>query len=399
MSKPANPITVPILTLAALTAMAPLAIDAYLPALPTIANDYQVNIHAVELSLSIFLAGFALGQLIGGPISDHLGRRLSIFGGMVLFLLGTVGIIFSPTIEWMWAFRFLEALGGGLAIVNPSAIIRDLSSGLDSAKNMAHMSIIMLMAPLLAPLIGMLILQFSQWQSIFVFLFLYCFFISVIIFKRLPETRVIHPERPSALQRYWQVLSHRQAMGYGFSQSFSYGGIFAFITASPLVYIEYFGVSETVYPFLFGANIAGLMIFNRINVFFLRSYTPSQILKFGQIVQIFICSGSLIYILQSSAPQLEVVVAFIVTFSCFQSLIVSNATACTIEFFPKNSATATALIGANGFLTGSLAGAAVGVMGDGTPYPMALTMFICTILGFSLRALLQMNPSPPSTED
>jgi DHA1 family bicyclomycin/chloramphenicol resistance-like MFS transporter len=139
--------------LARLTALAPLAIDAYLPAIPSMAISFGTSIHHVELSLSLFLAGFAVGQLIGGPLSDHFGRRLTIFVGLSIFAFGTLAIIFSSTLNGLLLFRIIEALGGGMAVVNSGAIIRDVSSGRDSAHNLSQMALIMMMVPLLAPAI------------------------------------------------------------------------------------------------------------------------------------------------------------------------------------------------------------------------------------------------------
>lgn len=384
-------IPIPVILLAALTALAPLAIDAYLPALPAIADYYAVSIHDVELSLSVFLAGFSFGQLIGGPFSDHFGRRLSMFSGLGIFLLGSLMVITSPGIEWMWLGRAVQALGGGLAIVNPAAIIRDLSSGVASARSMAHMSVIMMLAPMLAPVIGSVFLRFSSWQAIFVFLFLYCCIVGLIILRQLPETRILQAHRPSALNRYWQVISHRQALGFGFSVTFNYAALFAFVTASPLVYINYFGASEQLYPLLFGANVAGMITFNRLNVLLLRRFQPVAILITGQYLQLVTLLSLVVYLWLCQQPQLWVAVGHVALFACFQSLIAPNATACAIEYFPHNSATASALIGAKGFFSGALSGAAVGFFGDGTALPMAMTMLICALMGLFLRVLLHRS--------
>ena len=239
-----------ILMLAALTAMAPLAIDAYLPAMPAMAKQLHIPIHDVELSLSLFLGGFAIGQIIGGPLSDHFGRRRIIFSGISLFSIGSAGIIFSQTIETIWLWRLVQAIGGGLAIVNSSAVIRDISSGRDSARHLSQMAIIMMVAPLLAPMIGMLLLHLAGWRFIFGFLLVYALLLGWLLYRYLPETHQYIADKPSALKRYASVLSHRQAMGFLAAQCFSFGGLFTFITASPSVYMGYFGVSETLYPFV-----------------------------------------------------------------------------------------------------------------------------------------------------
>jgi DHA1 family bicyclomycin/chloramphenicol resistance-like MFS transporter len=384
-----------ILLLASLTAMTPLAIDAYLPAMPEMSAFFNVSIHDTELSLSLFLAGFAIGQIIGGPFSDHFGRRAATGSGISLFCLGTLGIIFSPSMEWVWAWRIVEAFGGGLAVVNSAAVIRDLSKGQESARHLSNMAVIMMLAPLLAPLIGMLLLHLSGWRLIFDFLLVYGLLIGSTLFFKLPETRLKTEHRPSALRRYKMVLSHRCAVGFIFCQCFALGGMFAFITGSPSVYMGYFGISETVYPFLFGANVIAMMLFNRLNLRLLQRHRPQHILKVGQAGQLTAAVLLLAYIGLSQTPSLVVVIPLVIIYIGIMGLIVSNATSSTVEYFPTNSATATALLGAGGFATGAISGSLVGMLGDGTPWPMTLVMFICALLAPALRCLLHYRQETP----
>lgn len=386
-----------ILFLAALTAMAPLAIDAYLPAMPDMSAFFNVSIHDAELSLSLFLAGFAIGQIVGGPFSDHFGRRAATGTGISLFCLGTLGIILSPSMEWVWLFRIIEAVGGGLAVVNSAAVIRDLSQGRDSARHLSNMAIIMMLAPLLAPLIGMLLLHLSGWRLIFIFLLVYGLVIGSALFFRLPETRQIHEHRPSAFRRYTMVLSNRYAVGFVLSQCFALGGMFAFITGSPSVYMGYFGVSETIYPFLFGVNVVAMMLFNRLNIRLLNRYPAQHLLTIGQTGQVITAVLLFAYISLNSAPSLYVVMPLIIVFIGIMGLIVSNATSSTVEFFPTNSATATAVLGAAGFTTGALTGSLVGLLGDGSPWPMAFIMLLCAITGPLLRRVMQGSQQTPLT--
>jgi DHA1 family bicyclomycin/chloramphenicol resistance-like MFS transporter len=377
--------------LAGLTALAPLAIDAYLPAIPSMAISFGTSIHHVELSLSLFLAGFAIGQLIGGPFSDHFGRRLTVFVGLSIFAFGTLGIILTSSLNGLLLFRIVEALGGGMAIVNSGAIIRDISSGRESARNLSQMALIMMMAPLLAPVIGMGLLHITGWHGIFVFLLIYTVIITFFIYKNIPETRAKDEHRPIAIQRYLAVLKHRHALGYLFALCFAYGGMFAFITGSPSVYMGFFNISETVYPLLFAANIVTMILANRVNVRLLRYYNPSQLLSLGQSIQLLTGSALLAYISIVDIPQIAIVVGLVMLFVGSQSFIVSNATSSTIEFFPNNSGTASALLGASGFATGAISGSLVGLLGDGTPLPMALVMTGCIVMGITLRFILQRS--------
>ncbi len=387
-----------ILLLAALTALTPLAIDAYLPAIPQMANDLATSIHDTEISLSLYLAGFAIGQIFGGPFSDHFGRRAATGSGLTIFCLGTLGIIFSQDIHSVWLFRVVQAIGGGVAVVNAAAVIRDLSHGKDSARHLSNMAVIMMLAPLLAPLIGMLILHISGWRLIFVFLLVYGLTIGIALFFRLPETRKKATERTSMFKRYGMVLSHRCALGFIFSQCFALAGMFAFITGSPSVYMGYFEISETIYPFLFGLNVIGMMLANRLNIRLLHYYKPQFLLSSGQAAQILTSLMLLLYVSFVTQPQLWLVVSLLILFIASMGLIVSNATSSTVEYFPHNSATATALLGSIGFAAGALSGSLVGLLGDGTPWPMVVIMFACSLLGPILRSIMQYGQQQPQTQ-
>jgi DHA1 family bicyclomycin/chloramphenicol resistance-like MFS transporter len=378
-----------LILIASMTALAPLAIDAYLPAIPTIATYIGTSIHDVELSLSLFLIGFSMGQLLGGPASDHFGRRLTVFSGLLIFVIGTLGIILSNSLSELLIYRVIQAFGGGIAVVNSNAIIRDISSGKESAKNLSHVALIMMLAPLLAPLIGSSILHLANWQWIFVFLFVYALIVAIMIYLHIPETRIIQTEKTSTLQRYLMVLKNQHALAYLFALCCSYGGMFAFITGSPSVYMGYFGISEQAYPLFFGANILSMLTANRLNVLLLRYYQPDQILSLGQLLQFISGIGLLSYVFLANTVELGIVVTLIVIFIGTQGFIVSNATASTIELFPHNSGTASALLGASGFAIGALAGTFVGLMGDGTPLPMIFIMVTCSLLGISLRFIFQ----------
>lgn len=387
-----------ILLLAGLTAIAPLAIDAYLPAMPQMATEFSVSIHAIELSLSLFLAGFAIGQLAGGPLSDHFGRRRIIFIGLTLFCIASLGIVFSHTLHGLWLWRIIQAVGGGMAIVNSSAVIRDISSGRDSARYLSHMAIIMMIAPLLAPLIGMICLHIAGWHSIFIVLFIYALLIGLLLYRLLPETRIQPTQTTSALRRYIEVLTHRKALAYLAAQSFTYGGLFSFITASPSVYMVYFGVSASVYPLLFGVNVLMMIVVNRINVRLLHFYDPPFLLRLGQILQVIIGVVMLLYILIIPAPALSLIVAGIMIFIGCQALIVSNAVASTVEFFPRSSATATAVLGSFGFLSGAASGLLVSSLGDGSLWPMISVMSGCAIAGLVIKTLILRSCRPNPTE-
>ncbi len=159
-----------ILTLATVFAISPFAIDTYLPAMPNMAEAMQVDISMVSVTVSLYILGMAAGQLIGGPLSDQKGRRFVMILGLLIFAAGSVLLTTSTSIEILWLWRFIQAAGGGMAVVGVPAIIRDISSGKESAKLFSLIALIMMIAPSIAPTVGTFILTLSGWQWIFYFL-------------------------------------------------------------------------------------------------------------------------------------------------------------------------------------------------------------------------------------
>lgn len=384
-------IAVPIFMLAAIVAMTPFSIDAYLPALPTIANEYQTSIHDIELSLSFFLVGFAFGQLFGGPISDTIGRKKAIYLGLSLFCVGTIAVLLSNSAHWLWVARVIQALGGGFSGVNPPAIIRDLSNGREAAKNLGKVAIIMMIAPLIAPIIGSSILAITHWHGIFIFLLIYAAVLVVLVTKRLPETRAHVTHKTPALKRYWLVVSNRYAMGYVFAQCCSYAGLFGYVTASSFIFIEYFGVSEHIFPYFFGANVITLAIFNRINITLLGHFNPHQLLNVGQAALLSTSLTLFLYVYFSEQPTLWVFAALLCAFCASLGMISSNASASAVESFPQHAATATAFIGASSYLWGAGAGFLTSYFADGTLKPVTTVFLGAALTGIILRAVLQLK--------
>ncbi|WP_458692908.1 Bcr/CflA family multidrug efflux MFS transporter [Modicisalibacter radicis] len=371
------------LLVAANTALAPLAIDAYLPAIPAMAEAVGASVHLTELSVSLFLFGFALGQLIFGPLSDRLGRRPVLLGGIVVFLLSSLAITQVESLEALWTLRFVQALGGGASVVNSAAIVRDCFSGREAAKVLSTMVMILMLAPLVAPALGSLLLYLADWWLIFAFLALYAAFVLWLLGRYLPETHGRDPDAPNFTQvlgNYLTVLRHREAMGYICAVSMSFAGMFAFITGSPFLYMEYFGLSPAVYPFVFGANILIMAGSNRINIRLLKRASPQRNLLWGLGIQ-FVAGLGLLLMFASGLDSLYTVAPLLMVFVGMQGLIGPNAMSSMLDHFPKISATATAMQGSIQFSCGALAGVLVGAFEIPSAWPMVLTMIGASIIG------------------
>ncbi|MDM7481813.1 MAG: multidrug effflux MFS transporter [Halomonas sp.] len=380
------------LLVAANTALAPFAIDAYLPAMGVLAESIGASIHHTELSISMFLFGFALGQLCFGPLSDRMGRKPVLLSGLVVFMLASLMITTADSLTSLLVWRFVQALGGGACVVNSAAIVRDCFSGREAARVMSTMAMIMMLAPLVAPAVGSLLLHIAGWWLIFVFLAVYAGFLLWLLGTRLPETR--DPGLPAATPRqvlgnYASVLRHREGMGYICAVAASFAGLFAFVTASPFLYLDYFSLSPGIYPLVFGVNVVMIALSNRLNIHLLRKRTPQQNLRFGLTVQL--CAAlALVAATAFDLATLPVVVALVMLFTGMIGLITPNAISSLLDHFGHISATATALLGGVQFSCGALAGVLVGLFQVEHLWPMVLTMLGAALLGnIGVRKLTQ----------
>ncbi|MFH1803968.1 MAG: multidrug effflux MFS transporter [Pseudomonadota bacterium] len=386
--------------LAALIATAPFAIDTYLPAIPAMARDFGAPIHDVEISISTFLIGFALGQLIGGPLSDRIGRRPVAMTGLLIYILASAIILSVETSTSLNVMRFIQAIGGGFALVIVGASVRDLYDGKEAARMFALIAMIMMIAPLVAPTIGAILLTFSTWRAIFVLLVIYGSIMLVIVWLKLPETTRLHVRHPGPARRvlwtYIEVLKQRPALGYLFAHTGASAVMFSFLTDSPFMYIDYFGMSPATFPWLFGANVIVIIICNRLNGPLLKRMECHQILAIGVGVQL--AATVLLFIaVNLFEPNLYAVVPLVMLSVGLIGLTAPNATAAFMQYFPYIGGTATALMGTIQFATGALAGIFIGQIHNGTLLPVTACM-----LGFGIFANLMVHlvarPKPTDHE-
>ena len=398
--------------LAMLTAVAPFAVDMYLPAMQAMALDLATPIHYVEISISTFLFGFAIGQLIGGPASDRFGRKPMIALGLTLFSITSLLLTQTESIDQLLFLRAIQAIGGGMATVNSSAMIRDLFAGDEMAKVLSMVAIVMMSAPLIAPMLGAFVVKFFDWQAIFLCLSIYSISVMLLLLWRLPETNPREAKsknkafqdkeiKPSLWQSYKRVLTHRQAMGYIVAISFAFSGMFVFITSSAFTYLEYYSVSVQLFPFLFGANVLVMMLMNRINVWALNHYASTHILTVGLLIQL-TCGIALIAASYCQAD-LYLIVALNMLFVGSLGLIAANATAGALNFFPDISGTATAVIGVTEFTLGAIVGIFWSYLHElqfaatqqHTLSPMAWVMASCALIGLiGLKVLSKAKITP-----
>ena len=338
-----------IILISILSSVAPMGVDTYLPSIPEIAKYFDVNIHKVELSLSIFLIGFAIGQIFGGPISDRYGRRVGSIVGLLGYALFSCLIIFSSSIYELWIYRFLEAFFGGITVVNATAAVRDRFSGQEAAKVFSLIGMVRSLAPLLAPVFGAAIIHFFPWEGIFVFLTIYALIVAFFIYKDLPESFTY--TKQNIIESYKLVLTHKKAMKAMLVLAISFGAFFIIIAKTSYIYIEYFGIKTDYFPLFFGINFIILIAMIKVNVTLLKTYEAKNIAKYATLIQF--CVG-IIFLLIHKDMNLILTVIIIASYMSMMAFIFGNCMSLAIEHFSKNAGVASGVIGVLQFGLGAL---------------------------------------------
>ena len=338
-----------IILISILSSVAPMGVDTYLPSIPEIAKYFDVNIHKVELSLSIFLIGFAIGQIFGGPISDRYGRRVGSIIGLLGYALFSFLIIFSSSIYELWIYRFLEAFFGGITVVNATAAVRDRFSGQEAAKVFSLIGMVRSLAPLLAPVFGAAIIHFFPWEGIFVFLTIYALIVAFFIYKDLPESFTY--TKQNIIESYKLVLTHKKAMKAMLVLAISFGAFFIIIAKTSYIYIEYFGIKTDYFPLFFGINFIILIAMIKVNVNLLKTYEAKNIAKYATLIQF--CVG-IIFLLIHKDMNLILTVIIIASYMSMMAFIFGNCMSLAIEHFSKNAGVASGVIGVLQFGLGAI---------------------------------------------
>ncbi len=368
-----------IILLAALVAFGPLSVDMYLPSLPTIADDLGAAHAQVQMTIGVFLGGLCLGMLLYGPLSDRFGRRRLLLGGMVLYLLASLGCALAAQVEHLLFWRFLQALGGAAASVLGRALVRDLFPLDEAARVLSLMHLVSMLATLAAPLIGGYLMLLAGWRSLFVLLALFCAVCLVAVAWKIPET--LPPDRRGAsvgqvFRAYGRLAVQPLAIGYILCMGLGFGGMFAFITASPFVYIDYFGLSPLGYGWLFGLNILGIIIATWLNARWVGRLGPQRLLRIGTTVAA-LAGVALLMVGVSGWGGLPAVAAGVVLYVSITGLLGANCLASLLAAFPHQAGASAGLAVACQFGLGMACSALVGALYDGTPLPMCLIMGTC----------------------
>lgn len=377
--------------LGALSAFAAMSIDMYLPSLPTLAREFGATTASVQWTLSAFFIGLAVGQAVYGPLADRFGRKPPLYLGLTLYGLASVGCALATSIESLIALRFLQALGACAGVVIARAIVRDLFDQWASARMLSKMMLVMGAAPLLAPLVGGWMLAMLGWRSIFWALLAFGLLCFIATLTGLPETRPAHSVRPgpgAALRGYGMLLSNRGFLGHTLAGSFAQAGMFAYISGSPFVFIDVYGVPASAYGWLFGLNAVGLIAASQVNARLIGRIGPDRLLARANAANALFGIALVITAWTGVGGFIGILVPL---FGYMASLGFSfpNAAAGAMAPFPERAGSASALLGTVQFTIAAIAGAVVGAAHNGTALPMAAVIAVCGVSAlFAQRMLL-----------
>lgn len=380
-----------ILLLGALAACGPISIDMYLPSLPTIAQAFAIGTSAAQTTLTSFMFGFSIGMLLYGPLSDTYGRRPVLLGGIVMYALASIACTLSFSIGALITFRFVQALGAGAASVLARAIARDAYGPTDAARVLSMLAIVTSIGPLLAPLIGGQLLLLGSWRIVFVALTLFGTVCAITAFLKVPETWPREKRAQSALLKsfaaYGRLLRDPVAWGHMLCGGMAFASMFAYITATPFVYIEYFHVSAQHYGFLFALNIVGIMFGNFMNTRLVGQLGSLPIISFAATVS---CVASLFVCLVSLTGWggLWSIVAGLFFVVGVVGLLSANCTTDLMHRYPLNAGAAAAVFGAVQLALGALSSLAVGLWPDGSPKGMGIVVGVAGSLCYVGRVLV-----------
>ena len=371
-----------VVILAYMSALAPLSTDMYLPALERVKQSFATSEFYAQLSVASFFVAFALGQLLYGPLSDKFGRKKPLYAGISLFIAASLACVSFDNIYAFIFFRFLQALGGCAGVVLARAIVNDKFELHEAAAMFALMMVVGSLAPMLAPTFGGFVLEFFPWQAIFTILFALGILLFIFIFFGLDESDEIKSDAAisaAAVARdYGEILRNKEFMRYTLGFAVAMSALFAYITGSSFIFLDYYGLSERAFGALFGINALGMTLVSALNAKLVQKREPAALLNFGLIAMF---AMSLI-LLTCSMLGLPFVCFELSLFALLSSLgfIAPNATTLAMALFKGGrSGAASAVLGTTQFAIAGAVSFIVGAVGANEPLLLAGVMIVCAL--------------------
>lgn len=398
MSKDKNSSVGLVVILGLLAMLMPLSIDMYLPALPQIAREFSVSAGSVQMTLNAYILGFALGQLVYGPLADSFGRKPVIAVGTLIFALAAAACALSQSIEQLINMRFLHGLSAAAGSVVISALMRDTYSREEFSRMMSFVMLVTTVAPLLAPIVGGWLLLFWSWHAIFWTISAAAIVTTLLVVTQIKETLPREKRQKfhlrTTLHNFLSLFRHRRVFSYMLASGFSFAGLFSFLNAGPFVYIELNHISPQDFGYYFALNIVFLFLMTLLNSRCVRRFGPLAMFRFGLLVQLSMAVWLMLVGLLSLGF-IPLVLGVAMYIGCV-AMVSSNAMAVILDEFPHMAGTASSLAGTLRFGMGAVAGGLLSTLTFNSAWPMIGAIFLCAALSVCLFTSATRHSRPSS---
>lgn len=379
-----------VLVLGALSAIGPLTIDTYLPALPTLTAELGATDAQAQMTITGLLIGLGFGQLIVGPLSDAVGRRKPLLIGLAGHGLMSVLCALAPSITLLAVTRTLQGLAGAAVAVVAMAVVRDVFSGYRAAQLLSRLLLVLGVAPILAPSLGSALLRWTSWQGIFVVLAAVAVLLFVLALVALPETLPAQRRQParlgSSLRAYAMLFSDKLFLVMVVVSGLMFATLFAYISGSPFILQGLYHLSPQQFGLAFSGNAVGLILMTQLNPVFVRRFGPVRVLTVAVLAALLAAVALLVVAATDTGGLVGLMIPlwFLVA---SVGLSFPNAPAIALNSHGESAGTAAAMLGAAQFMIGGVVAPLVGALADGTPVPMAAVMVATTGVAFVLMLL------------
>lgn len=378
------------LVLGLLSAIGPFAIDMYLPALPAIGGALQADVHAVQMSLMAFFISFATSQIVYGPASDIFGRKPPLYVGIALFVVGSIGCALAPDIGWLIAFRFLQGLGGGAPIVVPRAVVRDLHTGAEATRLMALLMLVFSVSPILAPLIGSLVIDAAGWRAIFWVVSGIGALGLVLTALALEETRPAEQRAQSdvasTLRAFVLLLRDARFMGLTAIGAFGMASFFIYLANSSFVLIGHYGLTPRQYSLAFAVNAASFIGASQFAGRLAERYGLTRVVSVAG-TSFAIAMSALLAFNLAGIERLDVMILMLMLGFGFLGLVVPATSVMALDDHGEIAGAASALMGTLQLVMGAVVIAVMSAFVDGTARPMVAGIAVSAIVALLLTRL------------
>ena len=355
-----------LLLLGSLCIVTPFAVDMYLPAFATIAAEFHHTTSQISFSLSTYFIGFAMGQMLYGPLLDRYGRKRPLYFGLAAYVLCSAGCAMAPDLKSLVALRFLEALGGCVAQVGAIAMVRDFFPVKESARVFSLLFLMIGTSPLLAPTIGSAIVAGFGWRWIFGALGSMALVILILVVVWLPEghqpDHSVHLRPGPIIRGFWSIFRNPQFLTYTLAGALSFAGLLGFVSGSPILFMDQFHISSSAFGIVFAVLVLGFIGGNQANVFLLRRFTSEQLFQYALLFQV-VVGGLLYFGMLAGVLGLKSMMLLFFFFLSSIGLTYPNGAAISLAPFSRDAGRASALLGFLQTGTGALISMAIGLLG------------------------------------